>query len=111
MLGRLVLLLSLAGCAEGLVLGGAATRVALPAASLRARNARMETPPPPPGSGRLGATIDQDGKSNVWAVEPAIKVENEGGFAAFFPVAAVAAAALLCVPLLPLLFGSNPDQA
>jgi hypothetical protein len=25
-----------------------------------------ETPPPPPAKGRLGATVDQDGKSNVW---------------------------------------------
>ena len=26
----------------------------------------MEAPSPPPPTGRLGATVDQDGKSNVW---------------------------------------------
>ena len=25
-----------------------------------------EPPPPPPKGGRLGGTVDQDGKSNVW---------------------------------------------
>merc|ERR1712087_774750 len=73
----------------------------------------QETPPPPPPSGRLGATVDQDGKSNVWAVEPAMKVEgeNDKGIMAFAPVAGVALLALLSVPLLPLLFAANPDQA
>ena len=32
-------------------------------------------PPPPPK--RQGATVDQDGKSNVWAVEPQQQVESE----------------------------------
>ena len=30
------------------------------------RNIHAEEPPPPPSSGRLGGTVDQDGKSNVW---------------------------------------------
>uniref|UniRef100_A0A7S0L765 Uncharacterized protein n=1 Tax=Coccolithus braarudii TaxID=221442 RepID=A0A7S0L765_9EUKA len=73
---------------------------------------RAETPPPPPPSGRLGATVDQDGKSNVWAVEPSMKVEGQDkGIMAFAPVVGVAALAVLCVPLLPLLFAANPDQA
>lgn len=60
---------------------------------------------------RLGGTVDQDGKSNVWAVEPTMKVEKtDKGLMAFAPVAAVAAIAVLAVPLLPLLFASNPDQ-
>jgi hypothetical protein len=31
------------------------------------------------GKGRLGSSIDQDGKSNIWAVEPKMKVDEEGG--------------------------------
>ena len=46
------------------------------------------------------------------AVEPTMKVEKEDkGLLAFAPVALVAVAAALAVPLLPLLFGANPDQA
>ena len=36
--------------------------------------------------------------------------KEEKGVMAFAPVAAVALAAVLCVPLLPILFGANPDQ-
>ena len=49
-----------------------------------------------------GVSIDQDGKSNVWAIEPKVEIENKsseektgsaviavGGFAAFAAVAAV----------------------
>jgi len=65
-----------------------------------------------PQQGRLGATVDQDGKSNVWAVEPSMKVDNEDkGLMAFAPVVGVAGLAILLVPLLPLLFAANPDQA
>eukprot|EP00967_Tisochrysis_lutea_P156569 scaffold315706_cov27-Tisochrysis_lutea.AAC.1 len=52
---------------------------------------RMQESPPPPPTGRLGATVDQDGKSNVWAVEPAMKVDNtnqDKGIVAFAPVLA-----------------------
>jgi len=73
-----------------------------------------DAPPPPPAREKLGATVDQDGKSNVWAVEPAMKVDNESsdkGLLAFAPVAGVAALALLAIPLLPVLFAANPDQA
>jgi len=73
----------------------------------------MQEAPPPPSSGtRLGGTVDQDGKSNVWAVEPSMKVEKtDKGLLAFAPIAGVALAAVLAVPLLPLLFAANPDQA
>ena len=55
--------------------------------------------------------MDQDGKSNVWAVEPQVKVEKtDKGLLQFAPIAAVAVAAVLSVPLLPILFASNPDQ-
>ena len=37
-----------------------------PTAMARSRNILLEEPPPPPSGGRLGGTIDQDGKSNVW---------------------------------------------
>lgn len=33
-------------------------------------------PPPPTTTSRLGASIDQDGKSNIWAVEPKMRVEE-----------------------------------
>jgi len=75
---------------------------------------RMQESPPPPPTGRLGATVDQDGKSNVWAVEPAMKVDNtnqDKGIVAFAPVLGVAGLIVLLVPLLPILFAANPDQA
>ena len=31
------------------------------------------------GKGRLGSSIDQDGKSNIWAVEPKMQVDQGGG--------------------------------
>ena len=31
---------------------------------------RMQEAPPPPPKGKLGATVDQDGKSNVWVRAP-----------------------------------------
>jgi len=72
-----------------------------------------DAPPPPPAREKLGATVDQDGKSNVWAVEPAMQVDKAGdkGLLAFAPVAGVALLALLAIPLLPTLFAANPDQA
>lgn len=36
---------------------------------------------------------------------------DEKGLMAFAPVAGVAALALLAIPLLPVLFAANPDQA
>jgi len=72
----------------------------------------MQEAPPPPPQGKLGATVDQDGKSNVWAVEPTMKVDSvDKGLMAYAPVAGVALLAVLTVPLLPLLFAANPDQA
>merc|ERR1719223_653007 len=103
----LVILAAIASC-QALVIGGPK----MPVATVRPRQFinMQEAPPPPPGS-RLGATVDQDGKSNVWAVEPSMKVENEDkGLKAFAPVAGIAALCVLAVPLLPLLFGANPDQ-
>merc|ERR1719460_1720673 len=98
--------------AHALVIGVAPTGAALraPLAGVRAQE---EPPPPPTKSGsRLGGTVDQDGKSNVWAVEPTMKVDQaDKGLLAFAPVVGVAALAVLSVPLLPLLFAANPDQA
>ena len=31
------------------------------------------------GKGRLGSSIDQDGKSNIWAVEPKMQVDAGAG--------------------------------
>ena len=39
------------------------------------------------------------------------KSSDSKGIMAFAPVAGVAALALLTIPLLPLLFAANPDQA
>ena len=101
-----VLMLLLVAPMEALVVG-TAPRTGL----VRASAARMDTPPPPGKGSRLGGTVDQDGKSNVWAVEPQVKVEKtDKGLLQFAPIAAVAVAAVLSVPLLPILFASNPDQ-
>merc|ERR1712151_954071 len=115
----LALLAALVAPSEALVLGshpGSALQArpshSSAASSLRKIRLQSDPPPVPPPSGRLGATVDQDGKSNVWAVEPTMKVEGGGkGMMAFAPVAGVALLALLAVPLLPLLFAANPDQA
>lgn len=58
------LLLALIVQCDGLVLGARSASLA-PRTSL----VRLEAPPPPP-KGKLGATIDQDGKSNVWVSTP-----------------------------------------
>lgn len=59
----------------------------------------------------LGRTVDQDGKSNVWAVEPKMRVEkNEMSLKDPKILAAVGALVLVIVgiPLLPTLFsGAN----
>ena len=50
--------------------------------------------------------------ARLQAVEPTMKVETKDkGIMAYAPVAAVALTAPLSIPLLPLLFGANPDQA
>ena len=101
---RALFIMLVASYTNALIVG---TRPAMvPKVQLRAQEA-----PPPPPKGKLGATVDQDGKSNVWAVEPSMKVDKEDkGLLAFAPVALVAVAAVAVVPLLPLLFGANPDQ-
>merc|ERR1719201_2015549 len=86
---------------------------AAPRALSRSAVVRMQEAPPPPTSGsRLGGTVDQDGKSNVWAVEPSMKVEKtDKGLLQYAPIAGVFALAALSFPLLPILFAANPDQA
>jgi hypothetical protein len=60
-------------------------------------------------------TSDPRRTPRAQAVEPAMKVDQEseskGIMGQYGPVIAVAGSALLLVPLLPLLFGANPDQA
>jgi hypothetical protein len=109
---RVFALLALFVPAEALVVSGRMTAVVPGSSPLRF--VRMESPSPPPPSGRLGATIDQDGKSNVWAVEPTMKVDSTSqgkGLVAFAPVIGIAGLIVLLVPLLPILFAANPDQA
>merc|ERR1719247_2582455 len=92
---------------EALVVGSVAPR-----GVARAGVARLQDSPPPKSGSRLGGTIDQDGKSNVWAVEPTMNVEKvDKGLLAFAPIIGVAGLAVLSVPLLPILFAANPDQA
>lgn len=45
------------------------------------------------------------------AVEPVMKTDEDKGLAAFAPVGIVAGLALVAIPLLPILFAANPDQA
>lgn len=59
------------------------------------------------GKGRLGTSVDQDGKSNVWAVEPKMQVEvgkegegvMKGGIVAGGAVAALALAGVVVANL------------
>ena len=56
---RVLLIMLVASYTDALLVG---TRSAMvPKVQLRAQEA-----PPPPPTGKLGATVDQDGKSNVW---------------------------------------------
>ena len=59
-----------ASSASAFVMG---TRPALAPSSARAGaldKLRAQEAPPPPPKGKLGATVDQDGKSNVWVSAP-----------------------------------------
>jgi len=108
LLRALLVVFALFAPCEALVIGGRTAALA-PRSALR--NVRAQEAPPPPPKGKLGATIDQDGKSNVWAVEPAMKVDKKDkGMMVYAPVVGVAALALLAIPLLPALFAANPDQ-
>lgn len=64
---RVLLAVVFACSCEALVVGGAPMHMTPSAGpqSAALRRLRLEAPPPPP-KGRLGATVDQDGKSNVW---------------------------------------------
>ena len=73
----LALLAALVAPSEALVLGshpGSALQArpshSSAASSLRKIRLQSDPPPVPPPSGRLGATVDQDGKSNVWVRHP-----------------------------------------
>mmetsp|Transcript_165 Transcript_165/g.437 ORF Transcript_165/g.437 Transcript_165/m.437 type:complete len:112 (-) Transcript_165:74-409(-) len=47
-----------------------------------------------PTKGRLGSSVDQDGKSNIWAVEPKMQVGDEAGAGSAVAVAVGAVLAL-----------------
>jgi len=51
------------------------------------------------GKGRLGSSIDQDGKSNIWAVEPKMSVDSDAG-ASGGSLAAIGVGAVLSVALI-----------
>ena len=63
LLRALLVVFALFAPCEALVIGGRTAALA-PRSALR--NVRAQEAPPPPPKGKLGATIDQDGKSNVW---------------------------------------------
>ena len=94
---------------EALVVAAAAPRMGV----ARVSAVKMQEAPPPPNSGScLGGTVDQDGKSNVWAVEPAMQVDKteKSGLLKFAPIIGIAVLAAAALPLLPVLFAANPDQ-
>jgi len=61
---------------------------------------------------KLGATRDVDGKSNVWAVEPMLSMDDNTGKPNYALVAiGVAVLAVIIAGILPqLTFFNNPDQ-
>ena len=62
----------------------------------RPRCLRRAEPPP---KGRLGSSVDQDGKSNIWAVEPKMAVDQDAG-ASGGGLIAIGAGAVLAVGLI-----------
>ena len=55
--------------------------------------------PSPPPKGRLGSSVDQDGKSNIWAVEPKMAVDQDAG-ASGGGLIAIGAGAVLALGLI-----------
>ena len=64
---------------------------------------------------RLGRSRDQDGKSNIWSIEPTMEVEeeDEGGAAKknIFIAGAVIGTAIACLPLFSAFSKLFPDPA
>ena len=64
---------------------------------------------------RLGRSKDQDGKSNIWSIEPAMEVEEEeegaSGKKNIFIGAAVIATAIAALPLFNAFSGLFPDPS
>lgn len=61
----------------------------------------------------LGRTVDQDGKSNVWAIEPKMKVEQSDfslGDPKILGAIAAVVAVVVAIPLFPTLFDSANGQ-
>ena len=55
--------------------------------------------PSAPPKGRLGSSVDQDGKSNIWAVEPKMAVDQDAG-ASGGGLIAIGACAVLALGLI-----------
>ena len=63
---------------------------------------------------RLGRSRDQDGKSNIWSIEPTMEVEDEEGSGVtknLVIAGAVIGAAIACLPLFSALSKLFPDPA
>eukprot|EP00307_Rebecca_sp_RCC1486_P002211 CAMPEP_0119410756 /NCGR_PEP_ID=MMETSP1335-20130426/3685_1 /TAXON_ID=259385 /ORGANISM="Chrysoculter rhomboideus, Strain RCC1486" /LENGTH=114 /DNA_ID=CAMNT_0007435333 /DNA_START=46 /DNA_END=390 /DNA_ORIENTATION=- len=73
----------------------------------------MDDSKPVESKSGLGRTVDQDGKSNVWAIEPRMKVE-QSEFSVTDPKVLVGIAALVgtlvAIPLFPTLFNAANSQ-
>jgi len=85
-----------------LVLGGEAFQSVVssrPGLSLRmSQETEVVVEPAASSRNRLGSSVDQDGKSNIWAVEPKMRVDEAG--AGSGQAIAVAAGAVLAFGLI-----------
>ena len=70
-----------------------------PAISPSASTAPAPMAMSPPPKGRLGSSVDQDGKSNIWAVEPKMAVDQDAG-ASGGGLIAIGAGAVLALGLI-----------
>eukprot|EP00281_Chroomonas_sp_CCMP1168_P032533 CAMPEP_0206242114 /NCGR_PEP_ID=MMETSP0047_2-20121206/16877_1 /ASSEMBLY_ACC=CAM_ASM_000192 /TAXON_ID=195065 /ORGANISM="Chroomonas mesostigmatica_cf, Strain CCMP1168" /LENGTH=119 /DNA_ID=CAMNT_0053667097 /DNA_START=19 /DNA_END=378 /DNA_ORIENTATION=- len=118
MLARSFFLLALlaATSAFSVAPAGLSLRAGMPSASVSRRanmGLRMQEEgnqtPAQQSAKRVGASVDADGKGNVWAVEPKMQVEDEGKNKLILPAALVGGlvgllAILAATPL------TNPDQ-
>jgi hypothetical protein len=107
---RLALLFALVAAAHAFHAPMPAVRATAGRPAVRIAMSDEKVPVTRPKSG-LGRTVDQDGKSNVWAVEPKMRVDNSDFNAADPKIVAGGIAAILAIvaiPLFPTLFsGAN----
>eukprot|EP00304_Pavlova_gyrans_P013635 CAMPEP_0206042966 /NCGR_PEP_ID=MMETSP1466-20131121/7130_1 /ASSEMBLY_ACC=CAM_ASM_001126 /TAXON_ID=44452 /ORGANISM="Pavlova gyrans, Strain CCMP608" /LENGTH=117 /DNA_ID=CAMNT_0053417701 /DNA_START=40 /DNA_END=393 /DNA_ORIENTATION=- len=72
-----------------------------------------DQPPPIKTKSGLGRTVDEDGKSNVWAVEPRMRVDNsemDTSNPLIITAGIIGIGAIVAMPLFPILFGAAQNQ-